>query len=490
MKPLFTDSEWTFASLDKAWKVIDSIAKNDLKLDYYDSQIEIISSEQMLDAYSSNAMPIMYNHWSFGKSFIQYEKDYFMGWSGLAYEVVINTNPTIAYLMDENTMTMQTLVMAHAVCGHGSFFKNNHLFADGVDAEGILDYLRFAKKYIKKCEEEYGETIVQQLLDSCHSLKLFGVDRNNRAPALSKEENLKRDEAWAKNEASIYNRIYASAQGESEGRTWNAKEAHEQFPEENLLYFIQKYSPTLKDWQREVLRIVRKIAQYFYPQMQTQLMNEGWATFIHYTIMGLLYDKGHLTEGSYLEFLRSHCAVIYQPPHARINVYALGFAMMRDLRKICESPTDEDRKWFPEIVDTDWMTTLQEIVVDYRDESFILQYLSPKVIRDLKLYVLLDKQDDATYTIEYVHSDEDVLKMRELMAQQFSLVHQLPHIEISGVEWKGDRALTLVATLDNNKLLDSTDLSATLEHIRRLWGFGVFIEARDKDGVLLDKISY
>src|SRR3990167_10657320 len=156
MKPLFSGSEWDIPLIDKMWDVIDSVAKETFGLDYYEPQIEIISSEQMLDAYSSVAMPVMYQHWSFGKTFLQNERQYNKGMQGLAYEVVINTNPCIAYLIENNTATMQALVLAHAAVGHSHFFKNNYLFKKWTDADTIVDYLKFAKNYITKCEEKYG----------------------------------------------------------------------------------------------------------------------------------------------------------------------------------------------------------------------------------------------------------------------------------------------------------------------------------------------
>src|SRR5262249_12102594 len=133
-KPLFEGSEWDFETLQRVYDAIEDIAKNDLKLDTYPNQIEIISSEQMLDAYSSHGMPLMYNHWSFGKIFAREETIYSKGWGGLAYEIVINSNPCINFLMEENSMTMQTLVMAHAGFGHNHFFKNNYLFKQWTDA--------------------------------------------------------------------------------------------------------------------------------------------------------------------------------------------------------------------------------------------------------------------------------------------------------------------------------------------------------------------
>ncbi|XQK67026.1 SpoVR family protein [Escherichia coli] len=140
----------------------------------------MITSEQMMDAYSSVGMPINYPHWSFGKKFIETERLYKHGQQGLAYEIVINSNPCIAYLMEENTITMQALVMAHACYGHNSFFKNNYLFRSWTDASSIVDYLIFARKYITECEERYGVDEVERLLDSCHALMNYGVDRYKR----------------------------------------------------------------------------------------------------------------------------------------------------------------------------------------------------------------------------------------------------------------------------------------------------------------------
>src|SRR6201993_4864036 len=156
-------------------------------------------------------------------------------------------------------------------------------------------------------------------------------------------------------------------------------------PEENLLYFIEKRAPRLEDWQRELVRIVRLVSQYFYPQKQTQMMNEGCATFVHYEIMRRLHDKGLITEGSMLEFLHSHSSVVFQPDFddprfSGLNPYALGFAMMSDVQRICENPTDEDREWFPDIAGSgDPYGVLRHAWANYRDESFVLQHLSPAI---------------------------------------------------------------------------------------------------------------
>ncbi len=147
VQPLSTGSDWTFELLETYEREIARVAGN-FALDTYPNQIEIITSEQMMDAYASSAMPINYNHWSFGKHFLSVENSYRRGHMGLAYEIVFNSNPCIAYLMEENTLTMQALVIAHACYGHNSFFKNNYLFQTWTDAESIIDYMVFARKFI------------------------------------------------------------------------------------------------------------------------------------------------------------------------------------------------------------------------------------------------------------------------------------------------------------------------------------------------------
>jgi spore cortex formation protein SpoVR/YcgB (stage V sporulation) len=146
----------------------------------YPNQLEVITAEQMMDAYASVGMPMIYRHWSYGKQFISTEKNYKRGHMGLAYEIVINSDPCIAYLMEENTMAMQALVIAHAAYGHNSFFKGNYLFRMWTDASSIIDYLVYARHYIAECEERHGIDAVEDLLDSCHAMMNYGVDRYKR----------------------------------------------------------------------------------------------------------------------------------------------------------------------------------------------------------------------------------------------------------------------------------------------------------------------
>lgn len=489
-KLLFSDSEWDFETLEKTWKCIDDIGKNTLGFDYYDAQIEVISSEQMLDNYSTHAMPNMYNHWSFGKSFIQNEQGYNKGQQGLAYEVVINTNPSIAYLMENNTMTMQALVLAHASVGHSSFFKTNYLFTGWTEADSILDFLKFAKNFILKCEEQYGATEVEYILDAAHSLQLHGVDKykkNRKSDAEHAKMREERENVKEQTFSDVWRTV--AAPFKIEPIKWDDK----YFSEENLLYFIEKNSPILQDWQRELLGIVRRISQYFYPQRQTGLMNEGFACLSHHTIMTEMFDRGHINEGSYLEFLQSHSSVVYQPEwqdkwYSGINIYALGYAMMRDIKRMCISPDKEDLKWFPEMCNTDWRETVKHIVANYRDESFVMQFLSPKIIRNFKLFSLDNDSSKDYYQVGATHDDDDVYDMRKILSSQYDLSRAIPQIEIVHVDWNGDRTLSLIHIVHDDKLLEFKEARKTMEYIHHLWGFTVNLEYFDTQGNRVETI--
>ena len=470
--------DWTFELLERYHKEIKRVAQH-YRLDTYPNQIEVITSEQMMDAYSSIGMPINYNHWSFGKKFIQTEQNYKHGQMGLAYEIVINSNPCIAYLMEENTVTMQALVIAHACYGHNSFFKGNYLFQTWTDASSIIDYLLFAKKYLAECEERYGVQEVEKLLDSCHALMNFGVDRYKRPEKISITEEKARQEereAYLQSQVNELWRTVPRAKTKEE----DLKERFPSEPQENLLYFFEKHAPLLEPWQREVVRIVRKISQYFYPQKQTQVMNEGWATFWHYTILNHLYDEGLVSEKFILEFLHSHTSVVAQPPYNSpyfngINPYALGFAMFRDIKRICEEPTDEDKEWFPDLAGTDWLDAVHFAMHNFKDESFISQYLSPKLMRDFKLFAINDDDHKNFIEVAAIHDEMGYKRIRETLAAQYNLSNLEPNIQVFNVDVRGDRSLTLQYVPHNRIPLDDS-YEEVLKHVYRLWGFDVILQ--------------
>src|SRR6185437_1216409 len=378
----------------------------------------------------SVGLPLMYRHWSFGKHFAREETLYRRGYQGLAYEIVINSSPCISYIMEENSMAMQTLVVAHAAFGHNHFFKNNFLFRQWTDATGILDYLTFARDYVAHAEEHYGTEDVERTLDAAHALMSHGVHRYARRPKLNLEEEKKREEDRRRFAEETYDDIWRTAQLARESASTDKQALEKELaairqrlglPEENLLYFLEKRAPRLKPWQRELVRIVRHVSQYFYPQKQTKMMNEGCATFCHYEIVNRLHEKGLISDGALLEIMHSHTSVVTQPDYddqrySGINPYALGFAMMRDIKRICVDPSHEER--------------------GYRE-------------------------------------------IRRALARQYDLARHEPDIQIRDVDLEGDRCLVLSHAVHDGVLLDEASTHSVLEQLSTLWHYGIRLEEVD-----------
>jgi spore cortex formation protein SpoVR/YcgB (stage V sporulation) len=493
-KPLFTGSDWNFKDLARCYDAIQDVALNDLRLEVYPNQIEIISSEQMLDAYASIGMPLMYRHWSFGKRFARDEHLYRKGYSSLAYEIVINSNPCVSYLMEDNTMAMHALVMAHAAFGHNHFFKNNYAFRQWTDAGGILDYLDYAKKYVTRCEERHGLSQVERLLDAAHALLDHGVFRYRRpAEPLPAEVETRQKERREFEERTFDPVMHAVAKpaAAAGGLAAEVAEANRAkalgLPEENLIYFLERHSPILEEWQREILKIARDIAQYFYPQRQTKVMNEGCATFVHHYIANALYDRGQLPEGAMLEILHSHSSVVAQPTfndprYSGLNPYALGFRMMQDIARIARDPTDEDKEWFPQLAGCgEWRAALKDAWANYRDESFIRQYLSPHLMRDLKLFVLFDDASTADYLVSEIHDERGYHRVREALANSYDPGITEPDIQVIDADLRGQRQLRLKHRLRDGVPLDEKDRKAVVDYIQTLWGYEVSLLGVEED---------
>ena len=486
MSLLSTGYDWDFDLVERYDEAIGAAAA-EYGLDTYPNQIEIITSEQMLDAYASSGLPIGYPHWSYGKEFIRNEHAYRQGMQGLAYEIVINSNPCIAYLMEENSMMMQALVIAHASYGHNSFFKGNYLFRQWTCADGILDYLVFARRYVVDCEERHGVEAVEEVLDSCHALMQHGVDRYKRPAPLSLRGEAQRAAEREEHTRRQFNDLWRTVPSSATTASASARRGFPAEPQENILYFVEKHSPKLAPWQRELVRIVRKLAQYFYPQAQTKVMNEGWACFWHYTLINHLYRNRRVDDGFMLEFLQSHTNVVSQRGfdergYHGINPYALGFAMMRDIRRICEEPTEEDRRWFPELAGTDWRKQLDFAMRNFKDESFIAQYLSPRLIREFRLFAVADHWREEELAIDSIHDDDGYRRVRKVLAGQHSRDAMVPDIQVVRYRRDGDRSLGLRHQIVRGRPLVDDDAQEVLKHLTRLWGFNVSLEAVHEDG--------
>ena len=482
-------SDWSFELIEQYHRVIRATAER-FGLDTYPNQLEIITAEQMMDAYASVGMPVNYRHWSYGKEFIATEKNYKRGHMGLAYEIVINSNPCISYLMEENTMAMQALVIAHAAYGHNSFFKGNYLFRMWTDASSIIDYLVYAKNYVTDCEEKHGLDAVEAFLDSCHALANHGVDRYRRPSAQDAGAGTGRAQGPRGLRAAAGQRPVAHAAAQRAEKAGAATEARRfpDEPQENLLYFIEKNAPLLEPWQREIVRIVRKVAQYFYPQRQTQVMNEGWATFWHHKLLNTMYDDGYLTDGVMIEWLKSHTNVVYQPPVGRQGATAASTRMRWASRctptssASARTPPTKTAPGSPTSPARPGCRRCDQAMRNFKDESFIGQYLSPKLMRDLRLFAIHRRREGEPNSKSARSTTTPATgACAKSLSRQYDLGSREPNIQVWNVNLRGDRSLTLRHFQHNDRPLHDSG-QEVLKHVARLWGFGVQLESVNAKG--------
>ena len=484
IKKILSKPDWNENTIEIFSEIIDRITIEHLGLTTYPNQFEIVSSEQLLDAYALIGLPISYNHWKFGKEYVINNNNYKKGRMGLSYEMVINSNPCISYNLEDNTTCLMTLVYAH-VQGHNHFFKNNYVFKQWTQADSIIDYMVFAKEFIAKCEEKYGYEEVEMTLDACHALMNYGVDKYKKPRKLSTKEEGERLQKKLEDDRILLNDLWRTIPKDEKEKLKERRFPDQ--PEENILYFIEKNSPKLRGWQREIVRIVRKTAQYFYPQGQTKVINEGCATFTHYEIINKMYDEGYLSDGFMQEFYHNHSNVIFQPGfdskfYSGLNPYTLGFNIFQDLKRMSLDPTKEDIEWFPHIAGKgNWSENFKYIVENFKDETFVLQYLSPKVIRDMRLFEIDDQMENSYYEVSSIHNENGYKKVRESLSQSYNRSRYVPDIQIFDVDIFGDRTLTLEHTPINKRGLDSNGIRKVLPYVEHLWGFPVRIIENGKE---------
>ena len=471
------------------------LAHDKYDLDTYPNSIEIIDTERMLDANAKIGLPIMYNHWSFGKRREKIDQDFKKGNMGLALEIILNTDPSIAYLMEGNSKTSQAVVIAHASYGHNNFFKKNYMFQHFSEADDILYALKKLTTTVEDCERKYGEKRVERLLDACHALENYGVDPYDKNWELSQEEKKEDEKRADKVRRQTYDPVIDATAGRDLSEARKAKTGRFQYKEGNLLRFIADTAPHLEEWERDIMRQIAYKAQYFQPQKQDKVMNEGWATFWHYTMMYDLHELGLVDDGMMQEFLHLHAHVVAQfdfddKRYSGLNPYALGFAIFSDLKRLCQNPTEEDYRWFPTYAGCqDWLNVLKEARDNYHDETFIQQFLSPKVMRDFRLFAVRDDDREDEAEVLAVHDYIGYEQVRDRLAYSHNISAHMPQVYAAEYDFRGDRSLTLHHHRQNRKPLDQKDMQKVLNYMEYLWQHPVHLESYDESGHLLDTMK-
>ncbi|HBE79525.1 MAG TPA: stage V sporulation protein R, partial [Firmicutes bacterium] len=390
--------------------------------------------EEMLGYEAYIGMPCHYPHWSYGKAFDRLNTFYRFNLSGLPYEMVINSNPCLAYLMRENTLLLQILTIAH-VYGHNDFFKNNRLFKltrAELTIENFKNHAERIRGYLQ--DPSIGYSKVERILDAAHALR-FQINRTPGTKRLSIEEQKQR----------MMGEYQHKMQRDCFGRTPELASPNltkiPLAPEEDLLWFIAEYGQ-MEEWEKDILRIVHSESEYFLPQIETKIMNEGWASFWHFRILQHLQLNPEL----HLEFLKRHHQVI-RPHQGGLNPYHLGFMVFDDLEKRFG------------------MAKLFEAREIENDRSFIRRYLTRKLCDELNLFEYYTGEDRAIVT--EVADEKGWEQIRDTLCANVG-TGAIPVIKVKEISPR-DRTLVLEHEYDDRDL-ELTYTGETLKHLVELWG--------------------
>jgi stage V sporulation protein R len=439
-------------ALETAIEEITEIARG-FGLDFYPMRYEICPSD-IIYTFGAYGMPTRFSHWSFGKTFNRMKMQYDLGLSKI-YELVINSNPCYAFLLDGNSLVQNKLIVAH-VLAHCDFFKNNARFSRS--NRDMVESMSAAAERISGYEMEHGTEQVERFLDAVMAvqehvdpvlLKPYGQDKHRY---MEWRRKLDKERSLETPPASPYGDLWdlddSISGGEAEGQALENSRDNHRFPphpEKDLVWFVQQFSPVLEDWQRDIMSMLREEMLYFWPQIETKIMNEGWATYWHQRIMREL----PLTSEETIEYAKLNSSVV-QPSRHSLNPYYLGLKMFEDIEK---------RHGREHIFDVREMDS---------DPSFIRNYLTQSLTDELDLYVFEKKGP------EWQITDKTWKTIRDQLV--FSRVNGgFPYLEVTDADWQRTGELHVTHRYEEVEL-DLKYVERTLPYLSQLWGKPVHLE--------------
>lgn len=404
-------------------------------LDFCEVVFEMVDSEQINSLAALGGFPVRYPHWRFGMDYDQLSKGYTWGLQKI-YEMVINTDPAYAYLLSSNGTVDHKTVMAH-VYGHVDFFKNNTWFSK--TNRKMLDTMANHAVKIRSYMDRYGQEPVERFIDRCLSIEnlidpFLPFQPHKRKPEPSFEEEEPKEPGKLKSSSRPYMESYINPKEFLESQKakleQEAKKAKKipQEPQKDVLAFLMEYAP-LEQWEHEVLRMIRDEAYYFVPQIQTKIMNEGWASYWHSRIM----TEKALKDSEVIDFADHHAGTLAMSP-GRLNPYKIGIELFRDIEERwnkgrfgkeydeCENLVDK-AKWDRKV--GMGLQKIFEVRKVCNDITFIDQYMTQEFVDRFKLYTY--EFNRRTNQYEIVDRDFNKVKTKLLfmltnMGQPFVLV--------------------------------------------------------------------
>ncbi|MBY9080441.1 SpoVR family protein [Paenibacillus sp. HN-1] len=442
-------------ALERAIAEITEIAKG-FGLDFYPMRYEICPAD-IIYTFGAYGMPTRFGHWSFGKTFHKMKSQYDFGLSKI-YELVINSNPCYAFLLDGNSLVQNKLIVAH-VLAHCDFFKNNARFSQ--TNRDMVESMSATADRIAEYSVSYGTETVENFIDAVLSIQEH-IDPSliqQARPVKSYYERERQNEQSGKKrneqKPGPYDDLWRISQQDSTAKPEQAPlqgsfKAFPPEPEKDVVWFIQQYSNCLADWQRDIMTMLRDEMLYFWPQMETKIMNEGWASYWHQRIMREL----DLTSEETIEFAKLNSAVV-QPSRQSLNPYYLGLKILEDI----------ERRW-----DREKLFEVRELDSDI---SFIRSYMTKELVEDLDLYVFEKKGPEWKITDKAWENVRDQLVQARINGGS-------PYLVVQDGDYERNGELYIAHHYEGIEL-DLKYLERTLPHICTLWGRTVHLETVVED---------
>lgn len=458
-----TDEE---RQLERAIEEITEIARG-FGLDFYPMRFEICPAD-IIYTFGAYGMPTRFSHWSFGKAFHRMKLQYDFNLSRI-YELVINSNPCYAFLLEGNSLIQNKLIVAH-VLAHSDFFKNNVYFSN--TKRDMVESMAASAERIREYEMQYGKDKVESFLDAVLAINEH-VDPSlmrsklNLIPEREEEKQAQQQSVMPKPYEDLWMLDPEEGERQNNVEPTTKRQKIPPKPEKDLLLFLEEHSSALDEWQRDILTILREEMLYFWPQLETKVMNEGWASYWHVRIL----REMDLSEEETVEFAKLHAGVI-QPSSTSINPYYLGFKMLEDIEKRWNEPTQEEQELFGRQPGKG-REKIFEVREMERDMSFIRNYLTKDLVEDLDLY-LFQKQGN-----DWVVADKQWESVRDqLVAARVN--GGFPYITVQNGDYLQNGELYLKHYFEGLEL-DIKHLEKTLPYVYQLWGRTVHLETVIED---------
>ena len=425
------------------------------KLDFYPMRFEVCPGE-IIYTFGAYGMPTRYTHWSFGKSYHRMKTQYDYNLSRI-YEMVVNSDPCYAFLLEGNTLIQNKMVAAH-VLGHCDFFKNN-LYFSHTNPKDIIESMAVAGERFRRYEMVHGQQKVEALIDAVMSIQEH-IEPHRLIKENGKNPDQKCGCCSSKKPATPYDDLWdldkkkQCCQGSGGCQQRKTAKIPEQ-PEKDLLLFIMKHARELEEWQLDIISTMRDEMLYFWPQMQTKIMNEGWASYWHLRIM----REMELTEAESIEFAKMHAGVI-MPSRNSINPYYLGLKMFEAIEK----------RWDQKYGQGAGREKIFEIREIDNDISFLRNYLTKELVEELDLYLYRKIGHDWKIV------EKNWEKVRDhLVNSMTNCGFPVIVVEDGDYEKRGELYLRHIF---EEKELDIKYLEKTLVHIQKLWNRPVHLETK------------